>query len=677
MGVRKERDPQDRINEKSLKVIVTDKTKVFLKGSKVVKKELLDNYNRTNNKIYQSIIRHVTELKNSLIKESDYPLYLPEKNHRQLKLFSSKGYVDANDQEFNQFLNKRNFEALIYEITCHLPYTWYNNKCYIGFTGRPLKIRFREHIERAIRECVRTNNTPSVGYTKLYQAIANSIIEVGWNIGQVYEQLRILTGQDYYKFLYNVVKSIKGKYIIPKVIELHEYEDTAHEREKYLTKTLNTVKEGLNEKEGGGAVGKYIRLPLYDMAVMIALGKNKAQISRLIRNFYNIEVSEETIKKRISDIFGGWYEAQIKFLKPIVEKLFLDGYNGRQIYELINDISGQHQDTWFNDWIWGETFLNFEINEARKVLIQKGIENPDSQTIYEQINKHYFGFLQSQWIKWAIENVSFNYLAKKYNFSKKTLVKIYEKIGNSHTKVQIKYRRLKAKELLRKNWKIEKIYTEAFKKSLNSPPKAVKGHSIDYFENILFPFSTVESIYRNHNSNLLREYLEEKEKAETRPSKRMGAMQYYPKDLDTPFPQDLIDYGYFSLKKNKNQIKTIPSFLRYVIVGIIYKYLKENPSISIEKLLYKIYKFAEKHLARLTEALNNPKYSKPLKEYLTFFIYLIREIKRRKDNSEPLYRTKIIMSLKENNIKPLVSPPLINDIIWNLKYLFPADFENS
>lgn len=682
MGIKKESDIRDMIDEELREGIdeetyeisdVTEK-QIFLKGAKLVKDTLLDKYNQTKNKIFLSIIEQVSNLKISLIKEAEYPFLKPKKIFRQKKLFSHKGYFTKGELGFTEILKKGRSEALIYKLRCDLPKFPYNGKIYIGITGRSLKTRFKEHVTAAIRECDRTYNTPGVGYTKLYLAIANSLIHAGWNIELLYDKMRSITGQQYHTLLYKVIKSIENIHIFPEVIELHEYMDTAHDRERYYTKTLNTVKNGLNEYEGGGYKGKHLRLPLYDIVLMIAFGMNQHQITRILKK-HNFEVSRATVGKRIIHYFGGWYESQVKFLKPIIEQLFLEGYEGYEIYRTFEDIAGQHQATWFNDWRWGEAFLDFEIARAQKILEKNGIKESSPQIIFDNIDIHYFGIPKSKWIKWTLEDVSLNNLVDKYNFSKKTLVEIYKKIGSSHEEVQTKYRRSIAIDLIKNSgWTVEKVYTDSFKRAPNTPFKRIRSLASDYFENVLFPNSSVEEIYKKYNKSLLAKYLEYKEEARIKPSKRMKDINNYPKDLNGPFPQDLVEKGYFSLKESK--VHNFPKFLRYLIVGFIYKSLKEDSSISEEILLRKIFIFSEaQNLTTLNKALKNLKFSEPVKEYLYFLIILIREIKRRVESSEPIYRSHIIKYFINKSVEFQVSPPIINDIIWTIKNFYPDDFD--
>jgi len=473
---------------------------LILRGTKLVKEEFLDRHRKTKIRMYLSVIKNVKSMKEFLIKEAGYPFYSPKIRSIQQTLVDTKGYLKCGDTEFNYALNNRQYEGLIYVIECYLPNTWFDGKNYIGITSRSLEIRFKEHIEAAIRECVRTNNNPGPGYTKLYQAIANSLIFVGWDLETVYDNLRSLIGKSYYSFLYKVKNSIKDTFIIPRIIEIHNYIDTIHDREKYYTKKFNAVDNGLNEYEGGGYRGKHLRLPLYDIALMIAFGKNLHQIARILSKLYNFDVSKETVSRRILDFFGGWYEAQVKFLKPIIESLFSEGFRGHDIYRIFEESSGQHQSTWFNDWRWGEAYLEIDILKAHKELEEEGFKDWDlTDIIYGQIDKRYFGIPQSQWIKWAVEGVSRRKIEDGLGFSAKTITKIYRNIGGSHEAVQIKNRKLKTIKLMKTYaWSIEKIYTDAFKGAQNSPPKRIRYLAKQYFEQILFPDMTIDEIYKKY-----------------------------------------------------------------------------------------------------------------------------------------------------------------------------------
>ena len=63
--------------------------------------------------------------------------------------------------------------------------------------------------------------------------------------------------------------------------------------------------------------------------------------------------------------------------------------------------------------------------------------------------------------------------------------------------------------------------------------------------------------------------------------------------------------------------------------------------------------------------------------YFESLVEVVCEIKRRVDNSESLSRNKIIDYFRKNDIKVQFSPPIINDIIWNLRHLYPEDFRNK
>lgn len=472
----------------------------ILKGTKLVKEEFLDKHRKTKIRMYLCVIKNVKSMKELLLKEAGYPFYSPKIRSFQQTLVDTKGYLKCGDSEFNHAFNNRQYEGLIYVIECYLPNTWFDGKIYIGITSRSLEIRFKEHLEAAIRECVRTNNNPEPGYTKLYQAIANSLIFVGWDLETVYDNLRILLGKSYYSFLHKLKNSIKDTYIIPRIIEIHDYIDTIHDREKYYTKKFNTVDNGLNEYEGGGYRGKHISLPIYDIALMIAFGKNLHQIARILSKLYNFDVSKETIARRILNFFGGWYEAQVKFLKPIIESLFLEGFKGHDVYRVFEESSGQHQCTWFNDWRWGETYLEIDILKAHKKLEDEGFKDWDNtDLLYGQIDKRYFGIQQSQWIKWAVEGVSRRKIEKVLGFSAKTITKIYRNIGGSHEAVQLKNRRLKAIKLMKNHaWSLEKIYIDAFMGAQNSPPKRIRSLAKQYFEQKIFPDMTIDEIYRKY-----------------------------------------------------------------------------------------------------------------------------------------------------------------------------------
>lgn len=651
----------------------------LLKASEYIIESFQDKFKKTKNKIYLVAIKHVKSLIKEEVKVAEYPFYVPQKVIRQQRLVEGEAYLKEGDVGFSILLKKKYYEGIVYEIKCNLPDTLYSGKTYIGITGRGLETRFREHVVDSIRECVRTNNTPGSGYTKIRQAIANSLIKVGWNINTLYDTLRTLRGSEYYIYLNSLIKSIKNRYITYKILEIHYEYNTLFERERFYIKNLETTKRGLNEYEGGGLQKKFIRLPLYDIAMLIALGKNKAQITDVLNKMYPFNVSKLTVSNRIQAFFGGWYEAQIKFLKPIIEQLFLDGFSGHDIYRFVEDVSGQHQDAWFNDWRWGDVFLDVDIKRVKNQLESEGLTDFKDVNLIDRIDKRYFGIPQSQWIKWAVENVSGKEIKKNLGFSGKTITEIYKKIGGSHGQVQRKHRRTIAIDLMRnKGWSFHKIFTDAFKKAPKTSLKRAKLHARYYFENSLFPGMTIEEIYKKYNRDLWLQEVKEIEEKTPRPSQRIKELTTYPTDLEGSLPLNLVNSGYITLSRDKTKIRKFPHFLRYLIIGFIYKTLKESTALTNEELLQKILEFAEKkNLTIINNAMKERKLKSLVESYFESLVEVVREIKRRVDNSESLYRSKIIDYFRENDIRIQFSPPIINDIIWNLRHLYPEDFRGD
>ena len=172
--------------------------------------------------------------------------------------------------------------------------------------------------------------------------------------------------------------------------------------------------------------------------------------------------------------------------------------------------------------------------------------------------------------------------------------------------------------------------------------------------------------------------VKEIEEKTPRPSQRIKELLTYPTDLEGSLPLNLVNSGHITLSKDKKKIRKFPHFLRYLIIGFIYETLKKSNTLINEEILQKILKFAEKkNLTIINTAIKKREYQSLVERYFESLVELVREIKRRVDNSESLSRNKIIDYFRKNDIKIQFSPPIINDIIWNLRHLYPEDFRGN
>ena len=205
-------------------------------------------------------------------------------------------------------------------------------------------------------------------------------------------------------FLYQIKHTIRP-YIKTYIIELHYGSIKLGSREIYyiknfplkslieqgiiIAKSNNEVpeyidlrKKGLNTASGG-QTGTNFPLPLYDIAIMIALGLSAPKMIGVLKEFYKIkDVKIRTLRHKITEIFGGSYKAQEMFLKPIIEHLdSIEEISRHEIYlsfkeaELLNG-------GWFYEWSYGEEYLKLDTKKITKLF------NLDAKTSWEEVKQY-------------------------------------------------------------------------------------------------------------------------------------------------------------------------------------------------------------------------------------------------------------------------------------------------
>lgn len=324
-------------------------------------------YTKSGDRIINNIIDKTLDLNLKIGKETKNALlYLMKKleTKKEIKYYSpnqifkdGKGreYVSFNCIDFQQHIKSfhkgnKQYGGIIYLIEIL-------NNYYIGLTERNIKIRFEEHLMDAMREFIPTKgdlNRP--GYGKLQKKIVEVLRIFGYNIKETYEKLQFYSSSQLYdkrKTLINEILKKINPIIKTNIIELHYTANKLglqeHRYIKYFPiRTLIENKvidltnykgpdyidlkiQGLNMIYGGSS--QYLNLPMYDIAIMIAMGLSAPKISKILRNDYGLSSATiRAVQQKIADIFGGSYHAQEMFLKPIIE--YIIGIKGITRYNV-------------------------------------------------------------------------------------------------------------------------------------------------------------------------------------------------------------------------------------------------------------------------------------------------------------------------------------------------------
>lgn len=183
------------------------------------------------------------------------------------------------------------------------------------------------------------------------------------------------------------------------------------EREKYYIeiylhkgKIINTVKNGLNMNVGSGGPGKY--LPIYDISVLIALGKSIKDILLILNNKYNLEeITLNMLTARIDTYFGGWYQAQEMFLKPIIEALIKEDIDRNAVYLHFKNLELGFG--WFRNWSIGDVLLEYDIQNFKNSMNIDFDQCPNLLEEYiNQMERYYCGISERKWLSYVFDGIS-------------------------------------------------------------------------------------------------------------------------------------------------------------------------------------------------------------------------------------------------------------------------------
>ena len=170
------------------------------------------------------------------------------------------------------------------------------------------------------------------------------------------------------------------------------------EEKKFISEN-NLTNDGLNRLEGGEG-GPAIALPMITIAIYIALGFTITDIYQALIKNYNIKCTLQTVRARILDYWDNFNNAQVLFLRPMLEMLIKARF---EIYEI-----NEAYDRFMNERI--ELF--FGGNSYRK--LQKIIDKDWSNL---QISNHIPLWTNQGKIRRVIPIEALKYLIRHYLYA--------------------------------------------------------------------------------------------------------------------------------------------------------------------------------------------------------------------------------------------------------------------
>lgn len=475
-----------------------------LKGYKIIQEKILKVNSLINQKLLEYSKKIIEDYFNFNIEREKAPFNLERKisplKQKTLDGTMIKDYIlrdEVGERKFREISNnkaKYGYEFTLY----HLKYKGlgeFRELPYIGYT-KNIKKRYRNHLMDAIgphgKEYGYVNIVP------LHQAIINTL-NLSENLKAIKDEIYRLNPRaevflqdtdDLYNWLsinqkipYRdevmdfIINEIFVQYFDSKEIELHKNRNTLKERERFLTKSfihyingervVGTVyPNGLNATIGGSG-GKFIHMPLIDVAALCTLGYNVENMSKIMSDAYNKNINPNIISLRICtkefDDFEGFQET---FLKPVVENLIKEDFTKKEISSSLN-IPQRTFDRYIKKWYnVTYSFLKLLVNQKR--LDWRKIDNYKND-----FKKELKGFPLNKWKKWAIKEISTETIGKNIGVSSRTVQELYKKnslqltgkSGLGLRDIRRFLRKEKAIELLSKGILPDDIVDKVFKMS--------------------------------------------------------------------------------------------------------------------------------------------------------------------------------------------------------------------
>ncbi len=472
-----------------------------LKGYNYIKKKFLD---RTKGNQY---CLKLLELSKAFIEQfytQSYQEIKSELKKLEPKIgqFSLDRFIDGNNQGYLAFSNrlwKNRFAMgithILYQFKCRIKP--FDDKSYFGYTD-DLDRRIEEHtIEALAPRGVREEGHMHISLTKLHKAIREAFtlnskygrfFSEGGTFEDIYDDLLNIKGTKKYNIkMYYIREDIIKSYFDILKVEMTRGIIFARDRERFYTKSyenddgsIGTVKNGLNERHGGGGrgiSGIFYKFPWLDVAGMLSIGLSYISITEIMKEQYkNLEhINEREVSRQIKNMWGEQYRVYMKFLLPVLEELLKCDISltKKDILEILGWSNNK-----FDRYFGSISLLKKMIEESGSLNRNRIIEfiqahNQDlaELTIQERKLKSLLrGKSIEQWKTWAMEETPLREIEKILDCSDETIRSTYKKISHllvgvenlSLSEIRRILHKKKAIKLLRKGINPKKIVIENF-----------------------------------------------------------------------------------------------------------------------------------------------------------------------------------------------------------------------
>ncbi len=405
----------------------------FRRNSRRLIDNIIDSHLDLRAKMGKETKKAISELMRSLEIERKYKIY---KQDEIIRDELGREFISFNDPsgDFQAIMegyekNPNSYGGAIYAVQVFGDY-------YVGLTEVSLNKRFEQHLLDAMRGYVLSlDGIDHPKYHDLQKSIAKAFLILGYDIKDLLTEIDWFSSIRDFKerrdFIEGILESIKP-FVQAHVFEIHFGVKKIGTQEKFYSKQfplklltekgilkedmiqfsqrssftdyLDLKLNGLNMVYGGGGTG-YKSLPMYDIAIMIALGLSAPKIARILNDEYGLQTSERTVQHKVADILGGSYDSQEEFLQPIIDHLVSVGIDRRDIYFAFKDAELSKYG-WFVDWSYGKAILRSDISKICEIFNlapESGLEA--IKPYLSSIERYFAGTSESQWKKWIFDGM--------------------------------------------------------------------------------------------------------------------------------------------------------------------------------------------------------------------------------------------------------------------------------
>lgn len=271
-------------------------------------------------------------------------------------------------------------------------------------------------------EHVETSLDPYKNHTRKIEIAIINALNQEYDIYRLWEQYYLSPVYTKKKILSDLTELLINKYFDLDIIEVHNNYYTTYDREKFYIKNYNyyintTLIIGTKDPNGLNMTintsTKYISLPLYDIAFMIALGLKLKLITEILNNIYDLEVNNNLVNTRIREFWQSWENAQEKFLKPVFQALIEQ--NKYTFAEIRDTLKYSHKGLYK---IFKRFFNGLTFNQLKTVMARNNYNWDSLGHMAENYkdDKKIRGFSILKWREWFIKGVPLGDIAELTGF---------------------------------------------------------------------------------------------------------------------------------------------------------------------------------------------------------------------------------------------------------------------